>query len=329
MQSKRLGPFVPALLCFATTALAADDAAVIVSAGSAQMTAEDVSRRLASLSGYQLARHGSTPDEVKKGFVNEVLVPELLFGEEGARRKLDQTPEMTDRRRDALRDAVDRALREEVLEKEPITAEEIKKYYEDNRSRYETPKRIRVWRVQVDDEAAAKELISQAKGPNGTKHWSDFARERSLDKPTAQRNGDLGFVRADGTTDVPRVMVDKTVFVAVDKVPDGTIVSQPLKEGERWSVLWRRGSVEATRRTLEDEERSIRQILERRRIDGARQDLLAKLRKEQLTEIHPELLSHIDSSAFGPPKREKARVRDQARRPKRDKPSPHPPKDKK
>jgi hypothetical protein len=68
-------------------------------------------------------------------------------------------------------------------------------------------------------------------------------------------------------------------------------------------VLWRRGSVEATKRTLEDETASIRQILERRRADTAKQDLLASLRKEKLTEIHPELLTHIDAQAFGPPKR--------------------------
>jgi hypothetical protein len=226
---------------------------------------------------------------------------------------------MNDKRRDALKDAVDRAVREEALVKQPVTAEEIKKYYDDNKNRYETPKRIRVWRVQVADEATAKDLIAQAKGTDGTKKWSDFSREKSLDKATSQRNGDLGFVRADGTTDVPRVVVDKAVFAAVDKVTDGTIVATPLQEGDRWSVLWRRGSVEASKRTLEDETASIRQILERRRADTAKQELLANLRKEKLTEIHPELLSNIDASAFGPPKRDKGGPLDKAaRRFKRD-----------
>jgi hypothetical protein len=263
-----------------------------------------VSRRIAALPSYQLSRYGSSPEEIKKRFVNEVLVPELLFGEEGLRRKLDQSPTMNDKRRDAMRDAVDRAVREEALIKQPVTAEEIKKYYDDNKNRYETPKRIRVWRVQVADEATAKDLVTQAKGTDGTKKWSDFSREKSLDKATSQRNGDLGFVRADGSTDVPRVVVDKAVYAAVDKVADGTIVGTPLQEGDRWSVLWRRGSVEATKRTLEDETASIRQILERRRADTAKQEVLAALRKEKLTEIHPELLTHIDAQAFGPPKRD-------------------------
>jgi peptidyl-prolyl cis-trans isomerase C len=305
MESKRFLSLGAAVVCLGTSALAADQPApVLVTVGPATMTQADVSRRIAALPSYQLSRYGSTPEEIKKRFVNEVLVPELLFGEEGLRRKLDQTPAMNDKRRDALRDAVDRAVREEALVKQPVTAEEIKKYFDDNKARYETPKRIRVWRVQVPDEATAKDLIAQAKGTDGTKRWSDFSREKSLDKATSQRNGDLGFVRADGTTDVPRVVVDKSVYAAVDKVADGTIVGAPLQEGDRWSVLWRRGSVEATKRTLEEETPSIRQILERRRSDTAKQELLANLRKEKLTEIHPELLSNIDAAAFGPPKRD-------------------------
>jgi peptidyl-prolyl cis-trans isomerase C len=319
MESKRILPLGAAIFCLGTAALAADQSPVIVTVGSANMTQADVSRRIAALPAYQLSRYGSTPEEIKKRFVNEVLVPELLFGEEGIRRKLDQSPAMNDKRRDAMRDAVDRAVREEALVKQPVAAEEIKKYYDDNKNRYETPKRIRVWRVQVADEATAKDLIAQAKGADGTKKWSDFSREKSLDKATSQRNGDLGFVRADGSTDVPRVVVDKAVYAAVDKVTDGTIVATPLKEGDRWSVLWRRGSVEATKRTLEDETASIRQILERRRADTAKQDLLASLRKEKLTEIHPELLTHIDAQAFGPPKRDPKGALDKAsRRVKRD-----------
>jgi peptidyl-prolyl cis-trans isomerase C len=304
MESKRILPLGAAIFCLGTAALAADQATPIVTVGPASMTQADVSRRIAALPSYQLSRYGSSPEEIKKRFVNEVLVPELLFGEEGLRRKLDQSPTMNDKRRDAMRDAVDRAVREEALIKQPVTAEEIKKYYDDNKNRYETPKRIRVWRVQVADEATAKDLVTQAKGTDGTKKWSDFSREKSLDKATSQRNGDLGFVRADGSTDVPRVVVDKAVYAAVDKVADGTIVGTPLQEGDRWSVLWRRGSVEATKRTLEDETASIRQILERRRADTAKQEVLAALRKEKLTEIHPELLTHIDAQAFGPPKRD-------------------------
>jgi len=308
MQSKRTAPFVFALACFAaTTALAADQSPVVITVGSATMTAADVSRRLAALPAYQAARYGSTPEEIKKRFVDEVLVPEMLYGEEGLKKKLDQSPELKDKTRQALREAIDRNLREETLQKQPITQDELKKYFDENKARFETPKRIRVWRIQVADEATAKDIIAKAKGTDGIKQWSEAAREKSLDKATSQRSGDLGFVRADGSTDVPRVQVDPSVFAAAEKVGDGTLVAQPLHEGDRWSVLWRRGSIEASKRTLEDEGASIRQMLERRRIDAARQELMTRLRKDAVTDFHPELLSNIDASAFGSPRRENSR----------------------
>jgi peptidyl-prolyl cis-trans isomerase C len=176
MESKRILPLGAAIFCLATTALAADQSPVLVTVGPATMTQADVSRRIAALPSYQLSRYGSTPEEIKKRFVNEVLVPELLFGEEGQRRKLDQTPAMNDKRRDALRDAVDRAVREEALVKQPVTAEEIKKYYDDNKNRYETPKRIRVWRVQVADEATAGKNRSTRRPPSGTATSASCAR---------------------------------------------------------------------------------------------------------------------------------------------------------
>jgi len=247
-------------------------------------------------------------------------VPEMLYGEEALHRKMDQAPQIKDKLREALRDAVDRSLREEVLTKEPITPEELKQYFEENKARFETPKRLRLWRIQVADEATAKDILAQSKGTDGPKHWSDLAREKSLDKATSQRGGELGFVRADGSTDVPRIQVDPAVFAAADKVSDGTLVAQPIHEGDRWSVIWRRGSVEANKRTLEDESASIRQILERRRVDKARQELMTELRKNNLKESHPELLSNIDAQTFGPPPRRDFGRDGGARRIHRDRP---------
>ena len=316
MVSRRTLGIGGALVFSVSTALAADASPVIVRVGSATMTADAVSRRLAMLPSYQLSRYGATPEEQKKKFVEEVLVPELLFGEDGIQRKLDADPKLKDKVRESLRDAVDRALRDDSLKATPISADEIKKYYEDNKSRYETPKRIKIWRIQVPDEAAAKAIIEIAKGADGPKRWAEEARERSLDKATSQRSGDLGFVRPDGSTDVPRVHVDPAVFAAVDKVKDGTVLSQPVKEGDTWSVLWRRGTIEATKRSIEDETDSIRQVLERRRSENARQELLRRLKTEQVKESHPDLLQHIEIENAQPQRRES--LRDGGMRRKRD-----------
>ncbi|HEV8548304.1 MAG TPA: peptidyl-prolyl cis-trans isomerase [Polyangiaceae bacterium] len=304
MPSSRTVSFVLALSAsVATSALAADSPAIIT-VGTATMSQDAVSRRLAALPAYQLSKYGKTPSEQKKAFVEQVLVPEMLFGEEGKARKLDQSPALAQKLRESLRDATDRAVRADTLAKSPITPDEIKQYFEENKARYETPKRLRLWRIEVADEATAKDIIAQSKGADGPKRWADLAREKSLDKATSQRGGELGFVRADGSTDVPRVQVDAAIFAAADKVTDGTIVPQPIKEGDHFSVIWRRGSVEAVKRTVEDETPSIRQILERRRVDKARQDLMTELKQKQVTDQHPELLANIDPQLFAPARRD-------------------------
>jgi len=68
----------------------------------------------------------------------------------------------------------------------------------------------------------------------------------------------------------------------------------------------------------QDETPSIRQILERRRVDRARQDLMSELRKNNLKEVHPELLSNIDAQAFGPAPRRDLNRDGGVRRPHRD-----------
>lgn len=279
-------------------ASASPDDPVVVRAGSSSMTASDVQRRLRSIPAYQLEQFGSSPGEVRRAFVEQVLVPELLYAEHARASGLAQAPGTWDRTRDILQRALDNQLRES-LAKNPVTQAEIKQYYEANRSRFDTPRRIRIWRIVVDDEKLARRSIAAAKGDGGPKRWSELAREHSLDKATAMRDGDLGFVRPDGSTDTPRVEVDPKLFQAAETVRDGEVVPEPVKIGDRWAAVWRRGSMAAVRRTLEQESRTIRQVLMRKKLESQRAALLRDLKKRQLTQRNDRLLQYIDISPFG------------------------------
>ena len=102
-----------------------------------------------------------------------------------------------------------------------------------------------MWRILTDDEALAKKILSESKGVDGIKRWSQFARDSSLDKATHLRNGDLGFIHADGNTDTPTLRVDPALFAAADKLRDGELAAEPIKEGTHFAVIWRRGSMKA------------------------------------------------------------------------------------
>ena len=90
----------------------------------------------------------------------------------------------------------------------------------------------------------------------------------------------------DGDTDTPRVRVDPALFRAAQAVKDGQFVPEPVKEGEKFAVVWRRGSLPAKARTVEQERESMQNLLERRRADDAHAALVLKLRAEFVKDEH-------------------------------------------
>jgi hypothetical protein len=192
----------------------------------------------------------------------------------------------------ALRDRVlASALERELRAKQTPTPADIQRFYDEHQDRYREPRAIRVWRILVADEERAKEIIEAVNGkPKAVYLWGDQAREHSLDEATKQRDGSLGFVRDDGSTDVPELRVDRALFAAADAVSDGQLVPTPVVEGPNFAVVWRRGTRPARAQTLEQERANIREILVRSAAQAARTELLAQLRGTALSDFHPDAL---------------------------------------
>jgi peptidyl-prolyl cis-trans isomerase C len=283
------------------SAVADGDDPVVVSVGDVQLELSEVQRRMRAVPGWQLPTLGSTPAQVRKHLVDTVLVPELLLAQEAGRLELERDPVVHDRLRELLRQAMENRLRESVATESSITPAEIKSYYDQNLHRFHTPRRIKLWRILVGDEALAKKLIGEVKqaGAEAPKLWTTHARERSLDKATGMRDGNLGFVHPDGQTEAPRVRVDPALFAAADRVKDGEVVPDPVKEGDRFAVVWRRGSMEEVRRTIAQEEAAIRQVLRRKKLEDAMRDLLERARREQVRGENVALLDYVDVDAYG------------------------------
>ncbi|MCC6217142.1 MAG: peptidyl-prolyl cis-trans isomerase [Polyangiaceae bacterium] len=298
--------FVAAMLAAAAVlgteserASAQADDPVVVTVGSLTLRASEVARRLGAVPAYQLRTYGATPDEVRRKFVEQVLVPELLHAAEAERLGLAQEPALYDKIRDALRAALETNVREHTAKAQPITPEDVRVYYEQNRDRFSTPRRLRLSRLLVADRALAERLLAQVSAPGGVAKWAELVREHSLDKATSLREGNLGFVRPDGQTDVPQVRVEVSLFEAALAVKDGELVKEPVKEGDRWALVWRRGSLEAVNRTVEQEERPIRQLLTRKRLDDAMTGLADRLRAEHVKDVNESLLELVDVSTMG------------------------------
>ncbi len=289
------------LVLAAAPALAADAATPVVTVGSEQADAAAVARAFARVPAFQLAALGEDDAARRRAVVDRLLVPELQGAAEARARGLDARPRVADRLRELLSRAMDAELARDTARDAAVTDADVKAYFEQHRERFETPRRIRIWRIQVADEALAQKILKESQGPGGPKRWSEFARENSLDTATKLRDGDLGFVRPDGSTETPRVRVDPALFAAVDKLSDGELAPTPLALHGGFAVVWRRGSLPAINRTLAQEGPAISTLLTRERLEKARATLLESLRKTSLSDYDPQLLETLPDGAFAAP----------------------------
>ena len=278
---------------------------IAVKGGTFAVTVGDVEQRLRALPAFQLAALGHTDDEIRRAVVEKIVIPEAVFAAAAADKRLDQRPALRERIVDVMRSARLQALAAEVAASPSVGPEAQARYYQQNRAHFDSPERIAVWRILCPTRDDAARILEEVKTQKGLERWTEISRDRSIDKATAMRGGDLGFLSADGASSIPTVKVDPAIFAAASRVKDGTVVPDPVAESAGFAVVWRRSSVPATRRTLQEEAPAIRQLLIRQQVEQATKELVAGLQRTNKVEVHPELVDSIEiaPSANAPPYR--------------------------
>jgi peptidyl-prolyl cis-trans isomerase C len=204
-----------------------------------------------------------------------------------------------ERIRGVLRSAMLQRIQAETVASAAVTDDEVRAYYDANRDKFNSPPRVALWHIQVATREEAEAILAELKKDLSPQRWNDIAREKSLDKATSMRSGNLGMVLPDGTTAEPAVKVDPRVMQAVARVKDAELVPEPVPEGDRFAVVWRRQSMKAVNRTLEQEAPSIRQVLARSRTEARVKALLERGRAQALSSYTPELVDLIDITSAG------------------------------
>lgn len=282
-------------------AAAARRAQVVVHVGPTRtVTVGELEDRIAAMPPFQRATFGDAPDIVRRRFLMEVLLPETLFSLGGQGEKLDQKLPTSYAVERALSQATIRAIRDHIGPESAIPMADVQKYYDDNRARYDTPERYQLWRILCKTREEAAQVIDAAKKDPETEEFAVLARDHSIDKATNLRAGNLGFVTADGTSNEPGLRVDPAVVHAAQGVRDGDIVPTPVAEGNAFAVVWRRGTIAATKRSVDDAAAQIRDTLWKERVKDETDKLLASLRAAKVRDVNESLLDSIDvSSADG------------------------------
>ncbi|WP_437679472.1 peptidyl-prolyl cis-trans isomerase [Sorangium sp. So ce131] len=272
---------------------------VVARVGDRVITAREVERRIAQIPPFQLQSFGRTADEIRKNFVSQVLARELLLAQGAAAQKLIERPDVQDRVRSVLRAALLQQVQAEAAASSPVTDEEVRAYYEAHRDKFSSPAMVALWRILVGTREEAEGILAELKKDPSPQRFKDLARDKSLDKATSMRGGDLGFVAPDGATSEPGLKVSPALLEAAARVKDAELVPEPVPEGDRFAVVWRRQSRRPVSRTLEQEAPSIRQILAHGKAEARVKQLLERLRAQDLSGYAPELVDLVDVTSTG------------------------------
>jgi peptidyl-prolyl cis-trans isomerase C len=273
-------------------------ARVAVRVGDIAVTVGEIEDRLAEIPPFQRRLFGATLEAQVKAYVEQVVVRDTLLAEGARTRELAAELPTSQHLRRARSSAALRALRKGLPTASSISDDEVRKFYDDNRTRFEAPERIHILRVLARTRDEAEAVLSAAKKEPTTPTWNDLARERSVDKATHLRGGNLGFVGPDGASNEAGVSVDLGVVKAARAVKDGEIVDHVVPEGEHFAVIWRRGTVPETHRPFEEAAPQIRTMLYRERAEAAEKKLLADLRAASVKDVQIDLLGTVDLGAM-------------------------------
>lgn len=281
----------------AQLASADGDDPVVLRVGTESLTRTQVERRLSKIPAIQLATFGHDAATVRRAFVEKVIVPELLLALGAKAKNVGELPEVRQRLLDARRAAVMESLKKEV--DASLSVDDLARYYADNRDKFQTPERLNLWRILTRSREEARSTLDEVKKPDGEKKWKDLARERSTDKATNERGGNLGFIGPDGQSNEVTVKVDAKLFEAARKVKDGEFVPEPVVEGDGFAVVWRRGSTPAVSRPMEQELGTIRVTLLKQRTETRVKELVEQLRKDKVHDLAPDLIALVEINAMG------------------------------
>jgi peptidyl-prolyl cis-trans isomerase C len=260
------------------------------------ITVGELEDGIAAMPSFQRATFGASADGIRRRVLDEVLVRDELVSLGAQASRLEAQPATAYAVDRAISAGSVRAIRAGIGPSADIPMAEVREYYEHNRARYDAPARYQVWRILCKTSDEAQAVIAAAQADPTPKAFAQLARDHSQDKATALRSGNLGFLTADGTSNEPGLRVDPGIVRAAQAVRDGDIVPAPVVEGDFFSVVWRRGSTPAQKRTVEEVAAPIREILSRELVKTRVDALVASLRAARLHDLREDLLDTVDLS---------------------------------
>jgi peptidyl-prolyl cis-trans isomerase C len=273
--------------------------AVVAHIGSTVITVAELEDRLAAVPRFQLKAFGDTPDAIRRKFFDQVILPEVLYALEADKLHLDAELPTSSKLLRTESGATTKAIVDGIRPAMMIPLDEIRRYYDANKNKYDTPERLYLFRILCATRRAAEEVLELAQKQPTLEMFTKLAHEMSIDKATAMRAGNLGYLTPEGVSSEAGLSVDPAVVKAAAAVKDGEMVPAPVPEktaagAMAFAVVWRRGTIPANHRTVEQAAMQIREAIWKDEADALAKKHLAELRAKHLTELNESLLNGIE-----------------------------------
>ena len=312
-------PLIAAAVLLAVSSPRADvapDAAAIADAhrravaahvGPRAVTVGELEDRISPIPRYQLRLFGSTGPEIAHNFFDRVVLRDVLLALGAEEKHIDQDLAVQQALERMLSSATLRSLVVQAGSLTAVPMDEVQRYYDANRARFDSKDRIQIWRILCSTREDAQAVLGEAKKDGTVAAFMKLSREHNLDKATALRGGNLGFVGEGGKSSEPGLIVDPAIVKAAEGVKDGELVPAPVQEGTSYAIVWRRGTQAGVHRSVEQVKLQIQDTIVREKRETAEKALLDKLRAEKVTIVDDSALGDfdiaIDDGTIGPKRR--------------------------
>ncbi len=159
---------------------------VIATVGDREITQQDIEMVLMTLDPMKAQQYST--EEGKKKLIEELVFQELFYLD-ALELKLDQEQlylDEVERTKNAL---LKQFAINNLLKDVSVSEDDVKKYYEDNKEKFTSPRTINASHILVEDLAKAEEIIEEIK--SGLSFAE--AAEKYSKCPSSQKGGELGF----------------------------------------------------------------------------------------------------------------------------------------
>ena len=159
-------------------------AAVCLHVGDRAITVGEVEDRMAQVPPFQLRTFGATEAEIRRAFLEQVIIPDALWAQGAAARHVDKhVPTRFDFDRTRAQ-ATLRAMRARLGTPASVSMDDVQAYYDKNKARYDAPERYQIWRISC----ATRE---EAHGDRGREKGRDHPALEQARARSQRRQGDV------------------------------------------------------------------------------------------------------------------------------------------